>query len=334
MNPSLPFISVIAPAYNRPEGLKALLAALAEQSYPPYRFELLIGDDGSTPPLAEQVSVKDCPFSVRFLREANQGPATARNRGAREARGTILAFTDDDCVPSPAWLEAIADTLSDPAHTAVHGPTRSSVPPIEPFVHSVHIGREHGVATANFAVRKDAFWRVGGFDETFAVPYFEDEDLSRRLQAAYGPHAWNEAMRVEHPPRRASIKSWWRSARFSYYLSYMQRKYPGYWPGAMPAVARRVLAKTALVVLGLLPLFGFSSTFFLAWAALFAWQAQRLRKILRSAVTYQVRLPLDAQLAFLLLEWTVDYVRLAAYLGGRNLQTKPAPPHELEEYLL
>ncbi|HEY9721949.1 MAG TPA: glycosyltransferase family 2 protein [Oscillatoriaceae cyanobacterium] len=332
MNASLPFISVIVPAYNRPDGLKALLSALAEQSYPPYRFEVLIGDDGSTPPLAEQVSVKDCPYSVRFLREANQGPATARNRGAREARGTILAFTDDDCLPSPEWLEAIAQTLA--GETSVHGPTRSSVPPIEPFIHSVHIDRAHGVATANFAVRKDAFWQVGGFDETFAAPYFEDEDLSRRLQAAYGPHAWNEAMRVEHPPRRASIKGWWRSARYSYYLPYMQRKYAGYWSGTLPAILRRVIAKTVLVVLGLLPLFGFSGTFWLAWAALFAWQAQRLRKILRLAVTYQVKLPLSAQLAFLALEWTVDYVRLASYLKGLGLKEKPAPPHELEEFLL
>lgn len=306
------------------------MESLADQSYPPYAFEVLVCDDGSVPPLAERVPVKDCPFSVRFLRDENQGPATARNRGAREARGTILAFTDDDCMPAPTWLEAIAQTLADPAQVAVHGPTRSSVPPIEPFIHSIHISREHGVATANFAVRKEAFWHVGGFDETFTVPYFEDEDLSRRLQSAYGPPAWSEEVRVEHPPRTAKLGSMWRGAKFYYFLPYMQRKYAGYWAEAMPAVRKRALIKGALVLVGLLPLVGLPWSLAIAWAGIFAWQARRLKKALDLAVIYHVPIPITSQLGFLGLEWAVDFVRWSAYFQGRNLQTKPAPPHELE----
>ncbi len=44
---------------------------------------------------------------VRLISQANAGPASARNRGAREARGRILLFTDDDCVPMPNWLDAM-----------------------------------------------------------------------------------------------------------------------------------------------------------------------------------------------------------------------------------
>lgn len=182
---TMPFISVVVPAYNRPDGVSAMLDAMADQSYPPYRFEVLVCDDGSTPPLAERVSIKDRPFSVRFLREENQGPAAARNRGLREARGTVVAFTDDDCKPEETWLEAVAEALAAGAY-AVHGPTWSAVPPIEPFVHSVHIDQSHGVATANFAARKDRLLAVEGFDETFRAPYFEDEDLSRRLTSQIG----------------------------------------------------------------------------------------------------------------------------------------------------
>lgn len=329
MSNSLPFVSVIVPAYNRPDGLRALLDALEEQSYPPYRFEVLVCDDGSEPPLAEQVPVKERPFSVRFSRGANAGPATARNRGLKEARGSLIAFTDDDCLPEPGWLEAAAEALARPGTYAVHGPTRSSTPPIAPFIHSVHIGREHGVATANFAVRKQQLLAVGGFDETFAVPYFEDEDLSRRLAARFGEIGWREEMVVVHPPRQAKIGGMWRHAAFAYYLPYMQRKHPGYWSGWLPAVRTRALVKGAVVAVGTIgPLVGLPALA-VGWLGLLAWQVSRLRRILHEALKHGARVPLDAQLVFIAAEWTLDFTRWWAYRRGKRLQPKPAPAEEL-----
>jgi len=323
VSPSLPFISVVVPAYQRPAGLRTLLDALGEQSYPPYRFEVLVCDDGSTPPLAEQVPSKDRDFSVRFMRAENGGPATARNRGIREARGVIVAFTDDDCVPGEGWLEAIATALRDPLAYAVHGPTRSSVPPVDPFVHSIHIGREHGVATANFAVRRDCLLAVGGFDETFRVPYFEDEDLSRRLQDQIGPLTWSEDVRVEHPPRPGSAAGAWRAAGFWGYLPYMQRKHPGYWPDALSGVRKRALAKTILVLVGLLPLVGAPASLALAWVGLFAWQAKRLQRQLGEAVKHGWIVPPQQQAAFVLGEWLLDFRRWWSYEAGRGLEPPP-----------
>ncbi len=319
---SFPFVSVVVPAFERPAGLEALLGALAEQSYPPYRFEVLICDDGSTPPLAERVQVRDLPFSVRFLRAENAGPATARNRGIAEARGTIVAFTDDDCLPAQDWLEAIAEALADPATYAVHGPTRSSVPAIDPFVHSIHIDQAHGVATANFAVRKDKLVAVGGFDETFGAPYFEDEDLAIRLRDRFGPIGWSEAVRVEHPPRAGSARSAWRAAGYWRWMPYMQRQHPGAWAGAIGGVRRRALLKAALVLIGLAPLVGAPVSLALAWVGLLAWQAKRLQRVLGEAVTYGWRVPPAQQLAYLFGEWLLDFRRWAAYASGRHMETK------------
>lgn len=330
MNPSVPFISVVVPAYNRPDGLKALLDALAEQSYPPYRFEVLICDDGSMPPLAERVAVKEFPFSVRFLRDYNQGPATARNRGLKEARGSLVAFTDDDCLPAESWLEAIATALGAAQSVAVHGPTRSSVPPIEPFIHSIHIDRIHGVATANFAARKERLLSVGGFDETFTVPYFEDEDLSRRMQEKFGAFAWAEGMQVDHPPRPGTIGGAWRAAAFYRFLPYMQGKYPGYWEGAMPAVRKRVLAKALLVGIGLSPALGAPASLAVAWLGILAWQAHRLQKLMAQASGHGAAVPLTHQLVFLAGEWLLDFRRWIAFETGRGIQKKPAPI-EIEE---
>lgn len=323
MTASLPFISVVVPAFQRPAGLRVLLDALGEQSYPPYRFEVLISDDGSAPALSEQVPAKDLAFSVRFLRGENAGPAAARNRGIKEARGVIVAFTDDDCVPGESWLEAIAESLRDPLAYAVHGPTRSSVPPVDPFVHSIHIDREHGVATANFAVRRDCLLAVGGFDETFRVPYFEDEDLSRRLQDQIGPLTWSEGVQVEHPPRAGSVAGAWRAAGFWAYLPYMQRKHPGYWPDALSGVRKRALAKACLVGIGLLPLVGAPTSLALAWVGLFAWQGKRLQKALAEAVKHGWVVPPWQQAQFILGEWLLDFRRWFAYERGRSLEPPP-----------
>jgi glycosyltransferase involved in cell wall biosynthesis len=324
---SLPFISIVVPAYNRPSTLKALLETLEEQSYPSYRFEVLVCDDGSTPPLAEAFKAKSPSFSLRFLRASNAGPATARNRGIQEARGSLVAFTDDDCLPDAGWLEAIAEALEPQAAVAVHGPTRSSIPPIDPFIHSLSIDQTHGVATANFAVKKDKLLAVGGFDETFGAPYFEDEDLSRRLQAVFGKPLWSQAMGVEHPPRLVPFNSAWRKAAFYRFLPYMQRKHPGYWKGALRALILRVLLKSALLLGGCLAFI--SSSFVLAWIALFAWQIKRLQRVVKSAWSHHVRVPLNDQLAFVALEWLLDFWRLASYWQGLKLEAASEPIEEL-----
>jgi GT2 family glycosyltransferase len=267
---------------------------------------------------------------VRFLRDTNQGPATARNRGLKEARGSIVAFTDDDCLPTPTWLEAIAEAMRDPAVWAVNGPVTSAVPPIDPYVHSLSTRREDGVATANLAVRKEMLTAVGGFDETFTAPYFEDFDLAKRLEAVYGAIAWRDAVVVEHPHRQAPFTKAFQTARFYRFLPYMQRKHPGFWPDAMAGIRRRSLAKLALVAVGLSPLLGAPVSLAIAWVGLFAWQGKQLTAILKRAVDHGVRVPLLDKLLFLVAGWALDPLRWWAYASGRSMTAKPAPPEELD----
>jgi hypothetical protein len=330
MNGSLPFISVVVPARDRPGELAALFSAISEQSYPTSAFEVLVCDDGSEPPLAELVPVRNGAFSVRFLRRPQGGPAAARNRGIHEARGKIVAFTDDDCLPDPGWLEAIAEAFVNPETYAVHGPVHSTCPPIEFFVHSVHIGREQGVATANFAVLKENLLAVRGFDETFERPYFEDEDLARRLRAQFGEIAWSEAMLVQHPPRPVSWASAWRAAGYWRWLPYMRVKHPDAWVDALAGVQRRVVAKTSLLLLGATPLLGAPVVFSLAWAGLLAWQARRLKRALSLALAHGQHIALSAQGRFLLSEWVLDYRRWWAAWQGRGLEAKPREDIEME----
>src|SRR5262249_55512081 len=109
---SPPLFSVIIPTYMRPQQLQDCLEGLACQNYPRDRYEVIVVDDGS-PDMPEPVTT---PFharmQLRLLRAPHGGPAAARNAGAREAAGDLLAFTDDDCVPSSGWLQALAHGIS------------------------------------------------------------------------------------------------------------------------------------------------------------------------------------------------------------------------------
>src|SRR5436305_5803487 len=97
-------VSVVIPTHDRPEGLARLLAGLHRQTVAPARFEVIVVDDGSSEPAV----VDSGELWVRVLRhEQPRGPAAARNSGWRAASGDIVAFIDDDCVPSERWLEEV-----------------------------------------------------------------------------------------------------------------------------------------------------------------------------------------------------------------------------------
>ena len=102
-----PFFSVVIPTYNRPERLANCLEAISQLDYPRDRFEVIVVDDGSKIPLdsvVEPLQQKIPELQLKLIRQENAGPAAARNRGAAEAQGEFLAFTDDDCQPTTDWL--------------------------------------------------------------------------------------------------------------------------------------------------------------------------------------------------------------------------------------
>src|SRR3954466_3165587 len=95
-------ISVVVPTRNRAGRLRALLESLAAQP----AHEVVVVDNASRDDTQAVVT----KAGVRRIRLPEpMGPAVARNRGWREARGDLIVFTDDDVVARPGWLAAIAD---------------------------------------------------------------------------------------------------------------------------------------------------------------------------------------------------------------------------------
>ena len=105
-----PSLSVVVSTYGRAGFLPTLFASLEAQTVPLASFELIVVDDASTDStwevLGDLVAATALPArALRLARNAGQG--AGRNVGLALARGEVVAFTDDDCLPSSRWLERL-----------------------------------------------------------------------------------------------------------------------------------------------------------------------------------------------------------------------------------
>ncbi|MDQ5852192.1 MAG: glycosyltransferase, partial [Chloroflexota bacterium] len=102
-------VSVVVPTFERPALLQRCLAALLGQQFEPSNYEVVVVDDGVSDETRRLVECwsergKARGVCVRYLAAPHtRGPAAARNIGWRAARGAIIAFTDDDCIPDANW---------------------------------------------------------------------------------------------------------------------------------------------------------------------------------------------------------------------------------------
>jgi glycosyltransferase involved in cell wall biosynthesis len=171
----LPAVSVVVPTRNRAAYLRGLLGALTAQVYPRDRMEVIVVDNDSSDATESVVreAATTAPFALRYIRKDDRGPAAARNLGAAKARGELLAFTDSDCLPSPAWLHHAVSTMQD-TDGLVCGPIIPIPGPSGGDALLCHqmdqMSRDEGTyPTANVVYRRSAFVAATGFDETFGV---------------------------------------------------------------------------------------------------------------------------------------------------------------------
>jgi glycosyltransferase involved in cell wall biosynthesis len=105
-----PALSVVLCTHGRPDYLRACLAGLAGQSR--REFEVLVVDSASPPAKAAAVAGFAAEAGVRLLRTDEAGLSLARNLGLAEAKGSWVAFLDDDAVPEPGWAAALLDRIA------------------------------------------------------------------------------------------------------------------------------------------------------------------------------------------------------------------------------
>lgn len=218
------FVSVIVPTFNRPEARAACVQALVRQDYPRDRFEVIIVDDGSLVPVTAPVRELQHDVPIRVLRQSNTGPAAARNLGAQHARGDLLAFTDDDCIPAPQWLRELAQVLDGVPGNLVGGRTVNALADnlysaasqiIVDEAYAYFLSRNSDLrffAANNMAMSARLFHENGGFDPSFRTA--EDRDfcdrwLRRGYLMDYAPAA------IVHHHHRLTLTTFWRQ-HFNY----------------------------------------------------------------------------------------------------------------------
>lgn len=185
-----PFFSIIVPTYNRPEALTACVQAIRQLDYPQDRFEVIIVDDGSPVPVKVPGHHLQDDLTIRVLCQSNAGPASARNKGAQHARGDMLAFTDDDCMPATQWLRELARSASKVPTGLVGGRTVNGLDHnlystasqmIVDEAYAYFLSRDSDLrffASNNMAVSAKLFQESGGFDSSFRTS--EDRDFCDR----------------------------------------------------------------------------------------------------------------------------------------------------------
>src|SRR6476646_5915451 len=103
-------ISVVVPTYDRPSLLRKCLEGLMKQNFSKEEYEVIVvtdGPDGITCKMINDVRYKNDAKNIFCISlPQKMGPAAARNKGWRMAKGELILFTDDDCIPDENWISS------------------------------------------------------------------------------------------------------------------------------------------------------------------------------------------------------------------------------------
>jgi glycosyltransferase involved in cell wall biosynthesis len=239
--------SVVINTIDRVESLTKLLRALEHQSYQDFEVIVVVGptNDNTIDALREYED------RIRLIRCLTANLSVSRNLGLRAAAGDIVAYIDDDAIPSRNWLAQLNYIFTSNPHIAATGGSVYLIHPFQPMIqHSLGIfsvsGKQYDVRYnlldhlpiegpgefwtmrmmgTNMAYRREALLAIGGFDELYEWVY-DDSEIALRLSAAgFLVRPVREA-RVYHVPASnrnrkifTFLVKWWINTKAATYLS-------------------------------------------------------------------------------------------------------------------
>ena len=216
-----PSVSLIIASYRRPQQLVECLANLETLDYPRERLEIVVIDDGSTPPYAPLLHEWNERLPLLTLRQTNGGPSVARNFGVSRSSGELLAFTDDDCSPGPDWLKILVARQQQTPEAMVGGYTRNGLvdnPYASASQRLIDILYAHYNANPqqarfftgnNMLMRRVDFEAVGGFSPLFRQAAAEDRNICARWLASGRTMIYVPEAQIIHR-HLLTLRSFWR----------------------------------------------------------------------------------------------------------------------------
>jgi glycosyltransferase involved in cell wall biosynthesis len=208
MDKKSPLITVVIPHLNQAEDLRNCLSSLGAQTIDSQLFEVIVADNGS----AELPDISGEALQIRLIEERKPGPGAARNRGADEATGGILAFIDADCRAQRDWLKTILEEMSAaPDLTVLGGDVQiwrdeakpcSAIEAYESvfaYRFQLYIEKHGFCGTGNLAVKRKDFFEIGPFK---GIQFAEDIEWGKSVRAAGYKFRYVPGMIAYHPARK------------------------------------------------------------------------------------------------------------------------------------
>jgi GT2 family glycosyltransferase len=207
-------ISVAIATLDRPDGVARCLDAVLAGTVRP--VQIVIVDQSATDATERRLADRSSVPGLVYVRQPRLGLSASRNGAVAASTGAIVAFTDDDCVPSAGWVEAIDRALGDRELAAVTGAVLDLGPdPSEPRAVPSSLRRATTRRTfrrralpwvvgtgGNMAIRRTWLERIGPFDERLGAgspgKAGEDMDMIHRLLRAGGRVQYDPAVEVRH----------------------------------------------------------------------------------------------------------------------------------------
>ncbi len=226
-------VSIVIPGYNCAGTIKRCLESVLTQDYP-HIIQIIFVDDGSQDATPSVVSSFD---RVQYIRQANAGPAHARNRGAAAATGSLIAFIDADCIAHSDWITNLVSCFTANTIGAATGRYGLANPQslLARCIHQEIIYRHKRYSAReirffgsyNVCLPKDVFENVGGYDSQYRRASAEDNDLSYRLSKWGYKICYESRAVVDHYHPERLIKYLSEQYVHGYWRAQLYRTHPG-----------------------------------------------------------------------------------------------------------
>lgn len=233
MPQQMPIVSVVVPAYKRPELLRKAILALFAQDLPKEHYEIIVVDsspDGANVAVLQELQ-PSAPCSLRWFTKIPEGPGPSRSLGVERARGEFIAFTDSDCQPTPAWLRAGLAAFAGGVGIVQGRTAPDPAVPRGVFTWYVSVDKETFIyECCNIFYRRDALSQAGPFmahhfPTSDHPPGGEDVDIAWRVKRQGWTSRFAPEAVVYHEVVAISVRRWLVNEQL-YIFPLLLRKFP------------------------------------------------------------------------------------------------------------